>query len=502
MKFISLFIICAGIMCMAPACKKYSDLQGNPNKPTASPPALLLTGILIDLKENPWDQAQRENQFWVSNFDYYASQGYNWSSTGMRYGVLRNIQKMEEEARRLGGDENEPYLILARFLKAWCYVDMTMKFGDVPLQEAMNAGGSNFTPKYDAQKDIFVACLKQLDTTALNMNTFLGAAVRSKINGDFMFEGDLNKWRKLINAFRLRVLINLSKKTGEADLKVKEQFATIVGAPATYPLPESNGDNYSVVFNGNVQENRYPTGPYNRGFDRARNNMGATYLDSLTAYQDPRTFEVAEPVDTAKTNNVPGFEKRFSSYKGGRTGDVLSNLSSQNAKGYLSYGNEKRYWVTGNGEPCIQLGYPEVCFTIAEAINRGWIAGDADAWYKKGIKASMNFYGIADDVFNSWLAATPKAQYKGNNADGLKQILLQKYLAFFMNSGRQAYYQYRRTGHPVFDIGPSNANGDRIPKRWLYPQREYQTNNEQVKAALQRQFGGTDDINGEMWLIK
>ena len=234
MKFISLFIICAGIMCMAPACKKYSDLQGNPNKPTASPPALLLTGILIDLKENPWDQAQRENQFWVSNFDYYASQGYNWSSTGMRYGVLRNIQKMEEEAKRLGGDENEPYLILARFLKAWCYIDMTMKFGDVPLEEAMNAGGNNFTPKYDAQKDIFVACLKQLDTTALNMNTFLGAAVRNKINGDFMFEGDLNKWRKLINAFRLRVLINLSKKTGEADLKVKEQFAAIVGArPST-----------------------------------------------------------------------------------------------------------------------------------------------------------------------------------------------------------------------------------------------------------------------------
>lgn len=502
MKLISFLYICAGVVISLSSCKKYSSLQDNPNKPTVSPPTLLLTGIEIELKENPWDQAQRENQFWVSNFDYYASQNYNWASTGMRYGTLRNIQRMEEEARRLGGDENRPYMILARFLKVWCYMDMTMKFGDVPMREAMNAASDNFTPKYDPQKEIFVECLKQLDTASAEMNTFLGAAKRNNINGDFMYAGDLDKWRKLINSYRLRVLINLSKKTGEADLKVKEQFAAIVNDPAKYPLFEGNGDSYNVVFNGTVQENRYPIGPYNSGFDRARNNMGATYLDTLTAYRDPRTFEVAEPVDTAKRNNIAGFEKRFTSYKGGRTGDVLGDLSSQNGSGYLSYGNDKRYWTTGNGEPCMQVGYPELCFTIAEGINRGWAAGDAESWYKKGIKASMNFYGIGDDVFNNWLAATPKAQYKGNNEEGLKQILLQKYLAFFMNSGRQAYYQFRRTGYPVFDIGRSNENGGKIPKRWLYPQREYQTNNDQVKAALQRQFAGTDDINGDMWLLK
>ncbi|WP_346316603.1 SusD/RagB family nutrient-binding outer membrane lipoprotein [Chitinophaga sp. YIM B06452] len=502
MKRIPTIILCLAMAAAMPACKKFDTLQDNPNKPTSSPPTLLLTGVLIDLKENPWDQAQRENQFWVSNFDYYASQGYNWGSTGMRYGVLRNVQKMEEEANRLGGDENKPYLIIAKFLKAWCYVDMAMKFGDVPMSEAMNAASDNFTPKYDTQKEVFVQSLKLLDEASAEMHAFLTAAVRNKISGDFMLDGDLNKWRKLINTFKLRVLINLSKRVDDADLKIKEQFAAILNDPARYPIMEGNTDNYSVIFNGNIQENRYPLGPYNRGFDRGRNNMGATYLDTLTAYQDPRTFEIAEPVDTAKANNIPGYATRFSSYKGGRTGDVLSDLSSQNAKGFLSYGNEKRYWATGSGEPCIQVGYPELCFTIAEAVHRGWAPGDAEAWYKKGIKASMNFYGISDDVFNAWYTASAKAKYKGVNAEGLSQILIQKYLAFFMNSGRQAYYQYRRTGIPRFDVGPANSNGGRIPKRWLYPQREYQTNNDQVKAALQRQFSGTDDINGEMWLIK
>lgn len=502
MKKISRLLISAALLASLGACKKFESLQDNPNKPSVSPPDLILTGILIDLRENPWDQAQRENQFWVSNFDYYARQNYNWGAASMRFGVLRNIQKMEEEATRLGGDDNKPYLIIAKLLKAWCYYDMTMKFGDVPMSEAMQAAQGNFTPKYDAQKDVFRQCLGLLEEANNEIYAFRTSAKRGDFKGDFMMGGKLERWQKLINSTRLRVLISLSKHADDADLKVKSTFAAILADATKNPIMTGNGDNFEVVFNGGIQENRYPTGPYNSGFDRGRNNMGATYLDTLTAYRDPRTFAVAEPVDTAKENNIPGFETRFSSYKGGRTGDRISDLAAQNSAKVLSYGNTVRYWETGSGEPCIQLGYPETCFNIAEAIVRGWVGGNAEEWYRKGIQASFAFYDLETDVFSNWYAATPKAQFKGANAEGLKQVLIQKYLAFFMNSGRQAYYQYRRTGIPTFDLGPSNANGGRIPKRWLYPQAEYQTNNDQVKTAIQRQFGGTDDINGDMWLIK
>ena len=37
-----------------------------------------------------------------------------------------------------------------------------------------------------------------------------------------------------------------------------------------------------------------------------------------------------------------------------------------------------------------------MCFCIAEAINRGWITGDASTWYQNGIKAIWAFYGIVD----------------------------------------------------------------------------------------------------------
>jgi Susd and RagB outer membrane lipoprotein len=94
-------------------------------------------------------------------------------------------------------------------------------------------------------------------------------------------------------------------------------------------------------------------------------------------------------------------------------------------------------------------------------------------------------------------------KYKGNNADGLKQILTQKYLGFFQQSGWEAFYNQHRTGVPNFSIGDGNTNGKQIPKRWQYPTSERTNNSDNWKAALNAQFGNAnDDINAEMWRVK
>lgn len=43
-----------------------------------------------------------------------------------------------------------------------------------------------------------------------------------------------------------------------------------------------------------------------------------------------------------------------------------------------------------------------------------------------------------------------EVSYKGDNAEGLKQILEQKYVAFFQNSGWEAFFNQRRTGCRFF----------------------------------------------------
>ena len=164
-----------------------------------------------------------------------------------------------------------------------------------------------------------------------------------------------------------------------------------------------------------------------------------------------------------------------------------------------------------------------MCLNIAEAINRGWATGDANVWYQKGIKAMFSFYGINDGAntvsflrtlapgdyvnynvtFNySDYFAQPAVNYAGNNATGLKQILTQRYLTLARNSGLEAYYQWRRTGIPVFSVGPGTGNSGVIPLRYQYPSSELSTNTVNYKAAIQSQFGGSDNINAKMWIIQ
>ena len=92
-------------------------------------------------------------------------------------------------------------------------------------------------------------------------------------------------------------------------------------------------------------------------------------------------------------------------------------------------------------------------------------------------------------------------KYAGNSQAGLNQILTQKYLAFYQNSGAEAYYNWRRTNVPAFHTGPGTANSQRIPLRFSYPSAENNVNTANLKAAISSQFG-SDDINEKMWIIK
>jgi hypothetical protein len=93
-------------------------------------------------------------------------------------------------------------------------------------------------------------------------------------------------------------------------------------------------------------------------------------------------------------------------------------------------------------------------------------------------------------------------KYAGG-ADGLKQIISQKYLSFYQNSGMEGYFNFRRTGFPNFTSnGPGTGNSGLIPKRYQYPTSERTNNNANCQAATARQVGGSDDINAEMWILK
>jgi hypothetical protein len=495
------------------ACSNFDELVNNPNRPAAVPPSLILRGVENDINEEPWSLAHRQNQFWCCNYNYYGNNEY-WTKADLNFLTLKNVLKMEEAAK--ASTKATPYGALGKFFKAMLYTRMTLKVGDLPLTDALK-GLEVKTPTYNTQKEVFIQVLKWLDESNAELKTLI-ANNDISLEGDFFYGNDLNKWRKAVNTFTLRVLISLSKKESDSDLNIKTKFAAIINNPTEYPVMTSNADNMNYVYNGTTQ--LYPNNPGSKGFDKGRYNMAQTYVLGLTTLNDPRVFVTCNPAKAKITAGTLATD--FSAYVGAPSGENLDDMTFKAGNGVYSFANQKRYYGSFAGpEPGVQLAYWELQFNIAEGINRGWASGNAATFYQNGIRASMAFYGITDgaaiaitDQDTDGVLATvttsvtnylaqPAVAYAGNNAAGLNQILTQKYLAFFQNSGQEAYFNYRRTGVPAFHAGPGTGNTGVIPKRWLYPSDESFYNANNLNAALARQFtGGVDDVNNELWINK
>jgi hypothetical protein len=442
----------------------------------------------------------------------------------LKYAVL-----LESQATRQGASNPNKnfYLAFAKFFKAYSFVWYTERVGDIPASQAGNV--NNLEPKFDTQHDVYKYSLALLDTA----NTLLGSYITSSNTGGTVAStGDIYgltnlQWQKVINSYKLRVLISLSKRADDtADLGIKTQFATIVNNPATYPIMTSNADNIVYKFDGTYS--LYPLKAQGLLPYAGNLNVSSTFLDLTTAAEDPRTFIAASPAPNLVPAGAPNidFSSRFDLYVGADLNKDQGTLSS-NASNY-SFNNFPRYFASiGDGSTCesaIVMGYSELCFNVAEGINRGWATGNDGQWYLNGINASLNFYAAAPNGIPdgstvkvySYNGATllgtatisfanflSNVTYQGGAA-GLTQILEQKYVAMWQNSGMEPFFNWRRTGVPAFAQGGSGigtSNG-LIPRRWKYDNNEIVGNPVNYNSAIQSQYGGTDDVTKDIWAIK
>lgn len=504
--------------------KNYDELYQNPNKPTTSTPALNLSGVLKDMLVNPSGMEERWAQYYLINYDYYGNNRYDFGTATMNYTTLSNVVKMEEEAQKLGYPERNPYTALGKFFRAYFFTNMSLKVGDVPMTDALK-GVADMSPAYDTQKKVFTQSLAWLEEANTDLTELIKTGDET-LTGDYYLGNNMKTWQKVVNTFRLRLLIHLSLKADDAGLNVKQQFADILANPAKYPVMTSAADNlqFTYVFPTDL----YPNNPGNFGFDALRYNTSATYIKLLTDRKDPRVFITAEPAGAQIKNGVS--PTSFDAFIGANPGEDLGAMYTKTNLGGYSLLNRKHYYDTFTGEPAIIIGYPEMLFNIAEGINRGWAAGGAlggaEAYYKAGIQASMDFYKIPasgdmqvyfldfkDASLGNYVTYTvpvdfatyyaqPLVKYAADATTGLNQILIQKYLAMFRQSGLESYYTYRRTGQPAFGTGPGTGNSGRIALRFKYPTVESAANSANYNDALSRQYAGNDDINARMWLLQ
>jgi hypothetical protein len=506
----------------ATGCKKsFQDLTVNNNVPNAVPASLLFNGILNSMADMPDGSDETYSQYYINNYDYYGNNRYDFGSGDNYYNTLKNVVAMEDQAVKGGAAAVNPYSALGKFFRAYFFSKMSMEEGDIPMTQALQ-GLTNLTPAYDTQKAVMTQSLAWLESANTDLASLI-AAGNTTLAGDIYLGNSLTAWQKVVNTFRIRLLLQLSKKT--ADIDVVAQFAAIVGNASKYPVMTSATDNLQYTFVSPT--NYYPQTPDNFGQSGSRKNTSATYIGLLTSLKDPRVFVTAEPA-RYNVDDLKQSPTAFTSFIGADPGLDLGVMYNNAGLQKYSFLNRKRYYSTYTGEPSIQIGYAELMFNIAEGINRGWATGNAEDYYTKGIQASFASYSIPNtgsftayfyrpgstnvatitnyDTYTinvDWATYYAQSTVKYTaDAAGLTKILQQKYLALFRHSGLESYFTYRRTGVPNFTTGPGTGNGSRIASRFQYPQSERTSNADNYKKALASQFGGNDDINGVMWILK
>lgn len=482
-----------GLLAFA-SCKKYDAFQDNPNNPTQADPSLLLPAIERTAFSAISADAALASRYLVYTQGASNAQYYGWQRSSMGYSNISQVLKMEQEAART----NKPnYRYIGKFLKSHFVLNMTQTFGDIPYSQMMQSilygnftDSSAIRPAYDKQEDIYRGVLDELKIASDSLN-----AAGVAIGGDLIYNGNIEKWKRLINSYTLRVLMSLSKKENNATLNIKSRFNEIVSNPGKYPLMTANSDNGRLPYY-DITGNQYPY--FNNNSMKTDYYLDVSFVSILQELEDPRLFVFGKPTPSS---GRPATD--FDAYDGLSGSAPLAENTAKRGAGNASQIND-RYAYTATNEPSLLMGYAELQFILAEAVVRGWISGDASEFYAKGIRASMEFsnYGSAysADHIDAYIAGDEVALVSGRE---IEQIITQKYISMFMNTGWQPFYEQRRTGFPVFDVsGAGILNGGQIPKRWMYPNDEFVNNRVNVENAIKNQYPGGDNINGIMWILQ
>ncbi|MEH0157600.1 SusD/RagB family nutrient-binding outer membrane lipoprotein [Limibacter armeniacum] len=436
--------------------------------------------------------------------------------------VAKNITdvntKLEEENT---DNHNDAKLAQSTVVKVVNFLRLTSLYGDIPYSEAGKGYSEKvFYPKYDAQKDVLYAMVDELKEAR---SKFADANLEL-FNYDLYYEGNASNWAKLTNSLLMRIGLMMSAADPG---KGQEVFAEAYNDSNGYiqSLNEScmvehteNGGAWGQHINGAGVAMQGRVGGFSYTF------MSDTTLRLMQEKQDPRIFWVCGQLDYSSgtatvITDIPNFDPfamaessasepfkpvHYRGMKYGNRGDASRGLfkvgdgikqlgfHTTTNEGVLTTTNGREYKKDGqfalltglNPEtilnatsPSTVMGADEVQFMIAEAINRGWIGGDASAAFEDGVrKAIMKYPSLypgqttvdkliaaynthltdeGEPVYN-WSASVENyiqdqvAEFGTASQDAQLEMIVYQHWMSQIGNGQRAFALWNRTHLPSF----------------------------------------------------
>jgi hypothetical protein len=472
MKLFKYILWVPGISLMLASCSKELErINKNPNEAEAVQPDYLLSNGIKANVDTYWgtDAAMETSllyvQYWAK-VQYTDPDRYIPASTNIQ-NVWNNFYAggVEDFTTLIAlGDtlQNPNYKAVGIIMRSWIFQVLTDLYGDVPYTQTASIQ-QYLTPKYDAQRDVYLGLLAELKTAV-----GLISPNDNAISGDILFSGSMNKWKKFANSLRLRIALRIADQEFDAAKAVFDEIGADVDG-----VIAANTENAKLIYQASPSQN-----PVSKNREtRSDYRISKTAVDLLRNLNDPRlTIYAALPRDTnviiGVTNGLP--TDSASSLGVYRTSDVGSAFTAADAPGVL-------------------FSYAEVLFIKAEAAQRGLLSGDAADLYNQAVTAALSQYGVAGADITAYLAQ-PSVAYDAANYR--KSIGEQKWLALF-GEGLEGFAEWRRLDYPVLTPAYSGTLEGKIPLRLTYPSSEQALNGINYKSAVAHQ--GADKLTTRLW---
>jgi len=447
------------------------EINKNPNATETPLAPYLLTGTLKQGADLYWGSESNFNssllfvQHWAK-IQYAEPDRYDVSNTSFtslwNTGYSTLITDLNTILNFSDQQANSNYKGIALTLRSWTFLLLTDAYGSIPYKEA----GLKVTPAYNTQKEVYTGLLEDLKQAQSLLGTANGA-----VTGDLAYKGNITKWKKLVNSLRLRIALRISDKE-----PALAKQAVIDATTDAAGVISSNSEIFQFIYTSSPQQN-----PASAWFEtRDDYRISKTLVDKLYELSDPRLPVYAQLPSDASVGK----------YVGGANG--LSN-SDANSQGFAKTSKPGTYFLTSQS-PAVIFTYSEVLFDLSEAVARGYIAGDAEQFYKNAITASFNQFGITDATVISNYLNQPIVKYDATNY--AKSIGTQKWIAFF-GQGLDAFAEWRRLDYPQLTAGPATVLDGQIPSRFFYPGTEQSLNGTSYQASVAVQ--GKDLLTTKLW---
>lgn len=462
-KFILTITVLTLILSL-PSCKKYLDINTNPNAAVKVDPKLLFSYAVlsyVDLRASGdlWIPMALAGQSVTDGF----ANPTGWSGGGLNeaeynidplvygnpwrtyYTSVGNNLKQAISIAEGSVPKNNNAAAQCKVILALSFYELTTIYGDVPYTEALRTDISY--PHFDPQQTVLLGVVSLLDEALaqFDVNSPLKIGDASSPTYDMFYAGDIAKWKRLATSIKLRTLMTLV----DADPTQATKIGALIG---TGGMITSAADNFQVPFQ-NIQNKKNPKYYISEQYNGTKNFFFASkwVTDFLDPLNDPRL---------PKLFDKPATQTHYIGLEQGADGDDAVNprvsTSLQTAT-----------------EPETVYDYQDELFYEAEIYARGLGVPQnlpmANTLYKKAIEESCKFYGVAAGTAASFAAGLPDLSTYAKPADQINY----HHWCDLMDRGVDAFTQWRRSGSEGNEVPaltlPIGAPGDGLFRRYEYP---------------------------------